>query len=238
MNGVSLTNLITSVNGGSPIDDTLVAVLVGIAKGIFEGERDWMVLRNTNTSISFSSGSTWQTPYVLTGITDFSRFYGDFPVKVFDGNNRTEYYRQVPWNQRLAYKDVSNTFVYNEATKTMYFNGVNSMSGTVYLDYIMNPGEIDMESDTGDFESAGTFPFPKRVHPILAFYVVGVSKGAIDYDEINRAMLPTNQATLVAIKTMAEKWDTKKQLSEVENTDPYRRPDGVGFTPNKINIDS
>jgi hypothetical protein len=60
-----------------------------------------------------------------------NRFYGDFPIRLFDGNNRIEYYRQVPFEERLAFKDVPNTFVYDEANKTLYLNGSINFAGTL-----------------------------------------------------------------------------------------------------------
>ena len=38
--------------------------------------------------------------------------------------------------------------------------------------------------------------FPDRFIPLLAYYAVGIHKGAVDYDSINRQMLPSNQKTL------------------------------------------
>lgn len=234
MTGTALATLITSVNGGDPIDDDLMSSLVEIGKTVLFGERDWMTLRKTDSSLSFSASSTWETAYSLNGITDFSRFYGDCPIRIFDGVNCVERYRQVPWDQRLEYKDVNNTFVYDEANNRIYFNGTGAMAGTIYINYIKNTTTISLSSST-DIKTAGTFPFPAEFHPILAFYAVGMSKGAIDYDDINKSMLPTNQAILVSIKNALEKWDTKKQLAEVENTDPYRAV-GDGFMANHINM--
>lgn len=237
MTGTELNTLITSVNGGNSIDITLGESLVKVAKSIIEGERDWMPLRKTDTSISFLSGSTWQTAYSLAGITDFLRFYGDFPIRIFDGANRIDQYRQVPFEQRLEYKDMNGTFVYDESNNSIYFNGTNNMAGTVYLSYIKDTPAIELDTAI-DLKTAGTFVFPDRFHPLLAFYIVGISKGAIDYDDINRSMLPANQATLVSLKNSMVDWDNKKQLISVENTDPYRGGDsyGNGYASNRINI--
>jgi len=236
MTGTTLKTFITGLNGGASIDDVLMATLIGVAKTIFQSERDWMRLRKTDTSISFSSGSTWQTSYSLANITDFSRFYGNFPIRIFDGNNRVEYYKQVPWSERLQYKNINNTFVFDEGDNKIYFNGTNSISGTVYLNFIKSTIAVDVLS-TVELDVIGSFPFHSDYHPILGFYVIGISKGAIDYDEINRGMLPSNQAALVALKSAAEKQDTQKQLTEVEQTDPYN-PVGSGFRADHIGINN
>lgn len=221
MRGTELKTLCTSVNGDSPIEETLLTSLVNIGKTVLEGERDWMVLRKTNTTLSVSANSSnqWNTPISIATITDFSRFYGDFPVRIFDGNNQMEKYRQVPFDRRLEYKDVPNTFVHDIAGKKIYLNGSVALSGTLYISHIINTGDISLSATT-DMETDGTFPFLSRFHPILAFYAVGMSKGAIDYDSINREMLPQNQSILVSLKNAMEKWDTKLQLAEIEMTDP------------------
>lgn len=217
----NLTTLCTSVNGDSPIDATLLTSLINIGKAILEGERDWMVLRKINTSLSVSASSSnqWNTSISISGITDFLRFYGDYPIKIFDGNTGVEEYRQVPFSKRLEYKDVPNTFVHDIVGKKIYLNGNINISGTLYINYIMNTADIDMSSVV-DMETSGVFPFPSRFHPILAFYAVGMQKGAIDYDSINREMLPQNQSILLALKNAMEKWDTQLQLGEQMQTDP------------------
>lgn len=217
----NLTNLCTSINGDSAIEPTLLTSLVNIGKVILEGERDWMVLRKTNTALSISSSSSnqWNTSISIANITDFLRFYGDYPIKIFDGNTGIEEYRQVPFSKRLEYKDTPNTFVHDIAGKKIYLNGNVNISGTLYINYIMNTADIDMASAV-DMETSGVFPFPSRFHPILAFYAVGTSKAAIDYDSINREMLPGNQATLMALHGAMTSYDTQLQLAEQMQTDP------------------
>lgn len=220
MIGTTLKTLCTSVNGDSAIEVTLLNSLVNVGKAILEGERDWMALRKTNTNltVSASTSNQWNTAISIAGITDFLRFYGDFPIRIFDGNNQLETYRQVPFSKRLEYKDIPNTFVHDIAGKKIYLNGNVVLAGTLYINYVMDTPSVDVEGTT-DIETNGTFPFPSRFHPLLAFYAVGISKGAIDYDSINREMLPSNQAILLLLKEAMLTYDTKLQLSEIAQTD-------------------
>jgi hypothetical protein len=120
MTGTELQVFATEINGGATISDTLLFQYINKAKAIVEQMRPWMVLRKTDTSKSVTAGNTWQTAIDLSGITDLSRFYeteSSASIKLFDGNNRIEEYRQAPWNERLYYKDVPNTFVFDEANK-------------------------------------------------------------------------------------------------------------------------
>ena len=62
--------------------------------------------------------------------------------------------------------------------------------------------------------------FPSRYLPLLGYYAIGIYKGAVDYDSINRAMLPENRATLQALKSAMENWDNERQLSTIDQNDP------------------
>ena len=61
MTGAELRTFIINLNGGAEIDSVLIEQFVNIAKAIIEGERDWMVLRKTDTSKSITPSSTWDT---------------------------------------------------------------------------------------------------------------------------------------------------------------------------------
>ena len=221
MTGPEITTFATTLNGGASIDDTLLEQFVNIGRTLIEGERPWMVLRRTDTSLTASPSDTWQTAKSLAGITNFSRFYGEFPVRLFDGDNRVEHYRQVPWERRLDYKDIGNTFVYDAASNQIYLNGIVPFTGTIYLNYIEDSGDIDLTDATNVWTR-----FPTRFSPLLGFYAVGVYKGAVDYDSINREMLPSNQAALNALREAMISWDTEIQLSSIEFNDPG---EGYGY---------
>jgi len=57
-----------------------------------------MILRKTDTSKTVTTANTWQMAIDLSTITDFNRFYQDsadpYPIRLFDGNNKIEKYRQ------------------------------------------------------------------------------------------------------------------------------------------------
>lgn len=222
--GTELKTFITSLNAEATIEDALVDVLVDNAKAILEEERPWMNLRKTDTSKSINTSNNWQTQIDLSTITDFSRLIvmDDSPaVRIFDGDERIEPYYLKPFDQRLEWKNVSNTCVYDENAKILYLNGTVPFSGTLYIHYASTSTPIDLSSD-----SAVWTVFPSRFLPLLAYYAIGIYKGGIDYDSINRQMLPTNQATLNAIKNAMEKWDNEKALATIQSNDPSEYPGG------------
>lgn len=228
LTGASLTTFITGLNGGMAIDATLLDVLVSTAKTTLESERDWMVLRKTDTSKSATTAGLWTTAIDLSTITNFSHFYGDFPVRLFDGDNRIEHYRIVPWHERLNYKDIGNTACYDANTKNLYLNGNVAFNGTLYIDHVEITDEIDLTS-----ASAIWTKFPARFVPVLGYYAVGIHKGAVDWDDIVKNMLGANQAAMVALKNAMEKWDDKLQHASIDAYDPTDK----GFYPRDGAID-
>lgn len=57
----------------------------------------------------------------------------EVPIKVFDGTNGIRTFRHVPWHQRLDYRNTPGTFVYDEASKTLYLNGTVQFAGALCL---------------------------------------------------------------------------------------------------------
>ena len=222
--GQELKTFINSLNAEANIDDTLLGTLVDNARTIIEEERPWLVLRKTDPSKTVTAGNTWQTAIDLSTITDFSRFYANqdgVVLKLFDGGNRVDYIRLKAFDQRLEYKDVSGTCVYDAATKQLYINGIVAFAGTLHIPYMYTSTPIDITST-----SAVWTAFPSRFLALLGYYAVGIYKGAVDYDDINRAMLPENARAMEALKNALEKWDNEMQLATIQSNDPSEYPGG------------
>lgn len=214
--GAELSTFITSLNAEAAIDATLLDVLVDNARTIIEEERPWVVLRRVDTSLSLTAGDQNGASVSLATITDFSRFYSRTPLRLYDGDSRIEYYRQVPFDRRLEYKDASNTFSYDAHENLLYFNGTVAFNGTLHISYMSTTEDgIDLDS-----ESAVWPKFPSRFLPVLGFYSIGMFKGAVDYDSINREMLPENRATFNALREAMIKWDDELQQSNMAHNDP------------------
>lgn len=226
MTGTDLVTFCEEVNGGASIGSTLLYQLLNLSKAIVEQRRPWMVLRSTDTSKSVTVANTWQTAIDLSTIARFNRFYGDEPVRLFDGFFKIERYRQVPFDERLLYKDTPNTFVYDEANKTLYLNSTPTFAGTLWIHHI---------KDSADIAAATEWAFPSWSHPLLGFMAVAMNKGGIDYDDINRLMSVENRAQAMQIVGMLETWDANKQVAAQASHDPTDSAD-PGYRPGAINI--
>jgi hypothetical protein len=216
--GQSLYDFITGLNGGATIDIDLLTILVNTAKAIVEEERDWMVLRKIDTSKTVTTANTWQTAIDLSTITDFSQFnvnQDGIAVKLFDGDNRIQHYFLKPFDERLEYKDSSNTCVYDENTKLLYLNGLVPFSGTLYIPYISSTPDIDLSVATDVWTV-----FPSRFLPILGYYAIGIHMSGVDYDTITARMSPANVETMRVLRNAMNDWDNKKQLSAIQSNDP------------------
>lgn len=220
--GQELYTLTTSLNGGHAIDIDLLDVLVDTARTIIEEERPWQVLRKTDASKAATTAGTWETAIDLSTITDFSRFYVNqdgVVVKLFDGNERIQYYILKTYDQRLEYKNASDTCVFNENTKQLYLNGLVPFNGTLYIPYVSTSTAIDLTSN-----SAVWSPFPSRFLPLLAYYALGLYLGGVDYDSVSARMAPNQLETMRALKNAMEKWDNEKALATLQSNDPTEYP--------------
>ena len=228
MTGDVLDTFVDEVNGGASIGSTLKFQLINLYKAMVEQRRPWMVLRYTDTSKTVTTANTWQTAIDLSTITRLNRFYGEYPIRLFDGTNRIERYRQVPFEARLEHKDASGTFCYDEASKTLYLNGTVGFAGTLYISCIKDSADL-INLDSSEWV------FPSWSHALLGFGAVAIHKGGIDYDDINARMSPENRAQAEQLFQMLEKWDNEKQLGSINTYDPTGSQD-EGYRPGAINI--
>lgn len=233
MDGPTLEEFATELNGGASIGSTLLFQYFNLAKALVEQLRPWMILRKRYTGITVTATSTsaWQTGISLAAITDFSRFNtsgSKASIRLFDGNQTFVDYYQVPFEDQLQYINSPNTFCYDAATKTLYLNGIIPFAGTLYINYIAN--STDITNTDGSLWS-----FPSWSHALLGYYAVAMNKGGVDYDDINRLMAPENQARAAEIVKALTAWDNSMQLTSIENTDPTAGPHD-GFRPNAINM--
>ncbi|MGE3703443.1 MAG: hypothetical protein AB7G08_32635 [Hyphomicrobiaceae bacterium] len=228
MNGSELATFCEELNGGASIGETLLFQHINVAKALVEHERPWMILRYTDTSKTVTASTNgWQTAIDISTIARFSRFYGDCPIKNFDGNHRIDYYRQVPMQKRLEFKEAPFTFIHDVANEDIYLNGTVA-AGTLWIEHIKDSPEIENDD-------ASEWVFPSWSHALLGFLAVAMHKGGIDYDEVNARQLVQNNADAMRLFQRLVSWDAELQLGAQEQHDPSTAHDGSP-RPNAINM--
>ena len=168
MNGAQLAIFTEELNGSASIGAILLAQLLNLAKAVVEQQRPWMILRDTDTSKTVTASTNgWQTPIDLASIARFNRFYGDEPIKNFDGNNRVDHYSLKPLNKRPQFREAAYTAVFNESTRQLYLNGTVN-AGTLWLDIILDSPDLTLEE-------VSTWVFPSWAHPLLGFLAAAMT---------------------------------------------------------------
>jgi hypothetical protein len=222
--GNELQTFITGLNAEATIDLTLLDVLVDNAKTVLEEERPWMCLRKTDTSKTVTAGNTWQTAIDLSTISDFSRFYMNqdgVVIKLFDGDNRVDYITLKSYDQRLEYKDVSGTAVYDANSKQLYINGRVAFAGTLYIPYMATSPAIDLTVDTAVWTN-----FPSRFLPLLGYYAMKIYAQGVDYDSIASNQAIGHNEMMKSLKDAMVRWDNELQLNAIQSNDPSEYPGG------------
>ncbi len=162
MTGEQFSVAATEINGGASIGETLLFQFGNLGKSLIEQRRPWMVLRKTDSSKSVTAATTWQTAIDLSTISDFNRFYIDtndpYPIRLWDGGNRIEKYRIVPFRRRLEFREIGNTAVYDAANKNLYLNGTVELAGTLYINYLKNGSDFNQELKNRDVLESDSKP--------------------------------------------------------------------------------
>lgn len=183
-------------------DEDATYLLMQSEEEKLEAERDWMVLRTLDTSISVGTGDTWQTEKTLP--TDFLS-----PRKVYVGSQQNDPYIQIPMDQALQYKDSTGYYYIDYSTKKMHFCGTHSQTYTVYLFYKKTMGDIT--------DGTETFPWDGKRATVLAYRMAEHHKGGVDGDEINFEMTPEQRLQYRQTLNSLIQLDTNQQLKAMGN---------------------
>lgn len=170
-----------------------------------ELEREWVVLRKLNTSISVDTSTTWETEKDLPNDFLTAR-------KVYVGSMNGQTLTEIAFDNIIQYKDIPGYFAIDYANKKIYFTGVFSQSYTVYLYYkksIVDEGE----SVVADTE----FPWPGKTALVLAYRMAQHHKAGVDGDEVNFQMTPEQAREYKELKNSLIQWDVNLQLKAMSN---------------------
>ena len=204
MNGATLYTLSTSLLGGNAMDETLFYQLLNQAKNQREIMRDWVKLRNYDTSITFSSSDTYLTGKTLP--TRFLRTYGFYPdsgafIVTSDGAKLP--LSPISMSERYDKRNDEGYYYIDHANGTISRTG--STVGTLHLNYLKGSADIDEDTSWALSQLGG---------PLLVYDVVIEMKGGIDWDRINASQIPYNQRKLLQLEMNMATDDARLQQAE------------------------
>jgi hypothetical protein len=206
MTGEQLYTLATTFNGGDQMDETVFYQLLNMQKDMREMSRDWMKLRAIDTSKSFASSDDYTSTKALPA--RFLRPYNidptDSGVSIVTSEGNKIPLQPIALAKRYDYRNSDGYFYLDLANNAIGRTG--SLAGTLHLAYLQGTEDLDDE---------GEWSFPSFAHPLLAFDVVMMNKGQIDWDTVNQSQLPYSEATIRTLESQLAMWDARLQQAEL-----------------------
>ncbi len=169
-----------------------------------EMERDWMILRTLDVSLSVDTGTTWETEKTLpTNFLSARKVY----IGTADGITLTE----IAFDMIIAYKDIPGYYAIDHVNKKIRFTGTFNQTYTVYLFYKKSViGSSAVDENT-------VFPWQGQTGLILAYRMAQFSKAGVDGDTVNFQMSPEQSRQYKEMKNALIQWDTSLQLKSLGN---------------------
>lgn len=185
----------------SIIDDTWDSVsafiLMNQAEESLEDEREWMILRAKDTSITLTAATTWETANTLP--TDFAH-----PRRVYVGDQR---YYEVPFEELRTWKDTPSKYAIDYVNNKIHFGGTVAASTVVTLHYKKRHATL----------AAGvTLLWPGHRGAYLAFRMAEIHAGAVDGDDTNFRMSPQQKSEANRLMSALKQWDGKLQNQSMD----------------------
>lgn len=209
MTGDQLYTLSTGLLGGNQMDEDIFYSLLNSVKDLREMNRDWMVLRAIDSSITFSGSDTYISTKTLPD--RFLRTYTFYNQKgelagpfIIDSNGSKVELKPIKFAERYDYRNTEGYYYID--VKNNKIGRTGATAGTLYLPYLQG---------TQDISPTSTWEFPSYAHPLLVFDVVIQQKGGIDWDRINASQIPYNQNTLKQLESSLDMWDARLQQAEL-----------------------
>ena len=181
------------------------------AKDVIEAMRDWEILKNVNTSLSWATSDTYLTAH------SFASFSPKIltPVAVWAGDDEIF---GTPFEKRLLYKDSGRHFYIDWRNENIYFTGTTSAAKTISFFYV----EQTTDLSAGNLSLVTLIVWPAKFHKLIAFVMAELFSG-VDADDITfrSAGLKDKRAQLI-LDGMIH-WDDRLKRSALDHSIKERR---------------
>ncbi len=203
------------------IDDDFFMDLLNMEKDMLLGDREWEVMRSTDTSEASSPGDTYLT------MKDLPSNFGTPTSHLYIGTNQI--HKPIPFNERYSYRNSNGLFYIDYANNQFAIIGAPGTVQTINLPYIVKADEVT--SLTDDLDSASIFPLIRNGQKLLGIKIAAYFTGGIDYDDIYARMSPQHQMMARRIEKQLEEWNNKLALNAMDYS-------ASEFNHNDLNIGS
>lgn len=211
MIGEDLYTLTTNLLGGNALDVDLFYQLINMQKDVREMQRDWMMLRTIDTSITFTSADTYASTKTLpvrflrtyNSYDEYGNLNGPF---IIDSSGSKRDLKPIKLEQAYKYKD-SEGYYYIDI-KNGAIGRTGTTAGTLHLPYLQGTPDI---TDSTSWE----LPPSDGYGALLAYDVAIEQKGGIDWDTVNANQVPFNQRKINQLESNLATWDARLQQAEL-----------------------
>ena len=192
----------TGLTSGVQIDLSLFNTFLDVAQMRLEDMRPWVFLRVLDTTQTFNANDTYTTPKIVP--TDFKEWFEETPIQLVDANNSPILLAEVPFSQRLQYRQAMGRYCVDYPNNQLFILGNITQPYTIYQNY------IKISTLVSSAPSA-TWIFPSRFHKILALMVAIYWRKGIDYDVFNQTLADNQGVQVLEILDIMTRWDSNLQ---------------------------
>lgn len=197
-------DLFVTIVDDDEISEPQGLILMNNAQMQIEDMRDWVILRSKDKTITHLSTDTWQTSHSLP--TNFKKPRLN-KVFVQFSNGHVQPINEISFDELEAEKDTFGKFAIDYANKLIYFTGSYDDDVTLIMNYVKRATQITATTDT--------IIWPGTYGSVLAFQMAKVYTGAIDGDDVNFKMSPSQTAEYMGLLNGLKQWDGALQISEM-----------------------
>lgn len=180
--------------------------LMNIAEAMLRRERDWEMLKVLDTSTTASSGDTYLSMKTLPTNPAFDRSVG----KLYVG---TVLYTQIPFEQRILYRDHPHRFYIDIRNSQFALTGTQGASATINLPYLYRPFPLVKSGAVAGTSISSPEWIPADLRAVLAFKMAHVLQANIESDEVAHRMSQNQLAEMNMLLDALRDWDAQLKLN-------------------------
>lgn len=202
MDSDEIIDLFYTIVDDDELSSTVAYTLLNLAQDTLEDERDWVVLRKRDATLTHASSDTFDTEHPLP-----TRFKRERKVYAEYANGHLDELHPVDYEEKEVFKNSVGHYAINYGTGKIHLLGSYSESVTIVVYYI--EASIDLAEGV-------TCVWPEKKGAVLAYQMAQIYSGGIDGDDVNFRMSENQMKEFNAIRNSMYQWDGNLQLKAMD----------------------